>query len=100
MIAADPATMKEFSKYTDKKLLKWGHSQILCQYFKKPDILKMSISVINFEGNNNRWSHNKCERNMMINVLEIRRHDSAVVNATAICNYFCMMKRQDGTFLP
>ena len=29
----------------------------------------------------------------MINVLEIFRHDSTVVIA-----YFCMMKRQDGTF--
>ena len=36
----------------------------------------------------------------MINVLEIRRHDSAVVNAVVICDYFCMIKRQDGTFLP
>ena len=33
----------------------------------------------------------------MINFLEIRRQDSAVVNAVVICHYFCMMKRQDGT---
>ena len=37
---------------------------------------------------------------MTINVLEIRRHDSAAVNAIAIWDYFCMMKGQDGTFLP
>ena len=37
---------------------------------------------------------------MMINVLEIHRHDLAVVNAVVICDQFYMMRRQDGTFLP
>ena len=41
---------------------------------------------------------NKYKINLMINVLEIRRHDSAVVNAVVICDYFCMIKCQDGTF--
>ena len=45
-------------------------------------------------------SHNKCKINMMINVLEIHRHDLAVVNAVVICDQFYMMRRQDGTFLP
>ena len=45
-------------------------------------------------------SHNKYKINMMINVLEFHRHDSAVVNAVVICDQFFMMRRQDGSFLP
>ena len=36
----------------------------------------------------------------MIDIVEIRRHDSAVVNAVVICDQFCMMKRQDVKVLP
>ena len=38
--------------------------------------------------------------NIMINAQVIYRHDSVVVNAVVRHDYFCMMKRQDGTFLP
>ena len=36
----------------------------------------------------------------MITILDIRRHDSAVVNTVVISDWFCTMKRQDVTFLP
>ena len=32
--------------------------------------------------------------------LKIYKHDSAVVNVVVICDQFCVIKRQDVTFLP